>query len=351
MSNEREFKYKHGTLNPVSRDLDSLVYDHPDEVTPIQRLRRMTSGTESIDRNEITSWTGYILKVLETSDQSDFSHAQTFDLKNPSGDVPRQFIVRIPELHAAIPEPVTTNPEEPGYDDICIELHDVFTIFDLSIPTPSPGDLVQCDFVNRYNLSEGVITSVPHKPGTFAGGIIIGAGGVLGSLANLFNGTNLISKSPSDDSVPKGWEGNAARWSQSKKLMSMDKALSGKVRIIIERLRARGFQPKIFYGWRSPAVQRKIYEAGNSKVLFSFHNAMKNGQPNSYGADIVDERWHWEQGTKRERESFWAALGEEAKNLGLIWGGDWKFKDVAHVQLLKNRELAKVKRESGIATA
>jgi len=81
MSNEREFKYKHGTLNPVSRDLDSLVYDHPDEVTPIQRLRRMTSGTESIDRNEITSWTGYILKVLETSDQSDFSHAQTFDLK------------------------------------------------------------------------------------------------------------------------------------------------------------------------------------------------------------------------------------------------------------------------------
>jgi|GEM_PF-4880261 len=46
---------------------------------------------------------------------------------------------------------------------------------------------------------------------------------------------------------------------------------------------------------------------------------------------------------------FWAALGEEAKKRGLVWGGDWKsFRDVAHIQGRQNSELSLVKRESGL---
>ena len=41
---------------------------------------------------------------------------------------------------------------------------------------------------------------------------------------------------------------------------------------------------------------------------------------------------------------FWTALGEEAKAQSLYWGGDWKdFKDVAHVQLVPNSDLHRVK--------
>ncbi|BBA33140.1 peptidoglycan-binding domain-containing protein [Methylocaldum marinum] len=83
-------------------------------------------------------------------------------------------------------------------------------------------------------------------------------------------------------------------------------------------------------------------------MKFSFHNAqLPDGTPNSYAADIVDERWGWSNDA--EKNGFWQAMGEEANQLGLVWGGDWKnFKDVAHVQSRQNSELASVKKESGL---
>jgi peptidoglycan L-alanyl-D-glutamate endopeptidase CwlK len=83
-------------------------------------------------------------------------------------------------------------------------------------------------------------------------------------------------------------------------------------------------------------------------VRFSFHNAQRpDGTPNAYAADIVDERWGWEPAA--EENGYWEALGEEARALGLVWGGDWRtFKDVAHIQGRQNSELAATKRESGL---
>jgi peptidoglycan L-alanyl-D-glutamate endopeptidase CwlK len=95
-------------------------------------------------------------------------------------------------------------------------------------------------------------------------------------------------------------------------------------------------------------VQLKLYQEGNSKVKFSFHNAQKlDGTPNSYAADIIDERYAWTG--QAESSGFWKALGEEAKKQGLYWGGDWSsFRDWAHIQLVENSQLALVKRESGL---
>jgi hypothetical protein len=62
---------------------------------------------------------------------------------------------------------------------------------------------------------------------------------------------------------------------------------------------------------------------------------------------IVDARWGW--AAKAEAEGFWKALGAEANAAGLYWGGDWKtFRDVAHIQLVPNSELKRVKSESGL---
>jgi peptidoglycan L-alanyl-D-glutamate endopeptidase CwlK len=144
------------------------------------------------------------------------------------------------------------------------------------------------------------------------------------------------------------WSGDSSRWSQEKKVQSMHPDLRPKVEAVIAALQKRGFQAKIFFAWRSVAVQLEIFKKGHTKVKFSFHNAQKkDGTPKAYAADIIDSRYAWTP--KAETEGFWKALGEEAHAQSLYWGGDWKtFRDWAHVQLVENSQLGRVKKESGL---
>lgn len=144
------------------------------------------------------------------------------------------------------------------------------------------------------------------------------------------------------------WSGDSSQWTQDKKILSLTPGLQPKVKAVVEALKKRGFSPTVFYGWRSVAVQLQLYNKGNSKVKFSFHNAQKpNGTPNSYAADIIDSRYAWSK--QAETSGFWKALGEEAKKQSLYWGGDWSsFRDWAHVQFVPNSQLSKIKRESGL---
>ena len=149
--------------------------------------------------------------------------------------------------------------------------------------------------------------------------------------------------------LQKAWTGDSSKWAEKKKLDSLDSRLRKKTVRILEALKVDGFKPKIFFGWRSVAVQRRLVEEGNSTVSFSFHNAQKkNGTPNAYAADIIDKRWAW--GKRAEQRGFWDALGRAAKDEGLYWGGDWRtFRDVAHIQLHPNYKLSEIKRQSGLA--
>lgn len=141
------------------------------------------------------------------------------------------------------------------------------------------------------------------------------------------------------------FRGDEARWSQETKLASLDPEMAEKVKKLMQALKARGFEPKIFYGWRSGKTQQRLKKQGKSQVSFSFHNATKDEQPASLAADIIDKNIAW-TGPKDKVQSYRTAIGEEAKKLGLTWGGDWSFDDWAHVQLLPNNQLARVKRES-----
>ncbi|RDH85990.1 MAG: peptidoglycan-binding protein [endosymbiont of Galathealinum brachiosum] len=144
----------------------------------------------------------------------------------------------------------------------------------------------------------------------------------------------------------KYWEGDSARWSQDKKLQSLNAQFRTKVKAVVKALKNEGFKPKIFYGWRSVAVQLELYNKKRSKVKFSFHNAtLKGGIPNSYAVDIIDSRYAWSD--KPETKKFWEALGKAAKDNNLYWGGDWtSFKDWAHVQMHPNSKLKSIKLES-----
>lgn len=145
------------------------------------------------------------------------------------------------------------------------------------------------------------------------------------------------------------WSGDSSKWSQDKKLSSLDYRMRPKVERVLEALKNEGFQPKIVYAWRSVAKQLELVEAGHSRVRFSFHNAQKkNGSPNAYATDIIDKRWAWSKAARQN--GFWEALGKSAKNEGLYWGGDWiSFKDWAHIQFYPNNMLVEVKKESGLA--
>lgn len=143
------------------------------------------------------------------------------------------------------------------------------------------------------------------------------------------------------------WGGKSEFWPHEKKMLSLFPAMRPKVEAVLQAMRDRGWRPKVFFAWRSVAVQMEIYRRGDSKVTFSFHTAQKkDGTPNAYAVDIVDERYAWDGSA--EGMKFFRALGEEGKKQGLYWGGDWqKFKDWAHLQYYPNSQLKVVKAESG----
>ena len=124
------------------------------------------------------------------------------------------------------------------------------------------------------------------------------------------------------------WEGDPARWPAEKKMSSMKPELAIKVRQVLAALSAKGFQPKVFYGWRSVTVQARLYAEGKSKVKFSFHNAQKpDGTPNAYAADIIDARYAWN--AEAESSGFWKALGV-AIYRAARWAGVTSSWPVAH---------------------
>ena len=93
-------------------------------------------------------------------------------------------------------------------------------------------------------------------------------------------------------------------------------AFADRVELLFQRLRARGFQPFLVQGYRTPE-QAADNEARGTGIARSQHIL-------GAAADIHDAG---------KSAAFPRAVGEEAKRLGLTWGGDFSTRyDWAHVQ-------------------
>ena len=123
------------------------------------------------------------------------------------------------------------------------------------------------------------------------------------------------------------------------KLQELFKPFQPKVKLILGEMQSLGWQAIIAQAWRSRAEELADFKAGNSKVRFGFHNVTINGKKSSMAADITDARFMW---NIPQEHPYWAALGKIAHKYGCFWGGDWHWKDVAHVQYFDNDELAEV---------
>jgi hypothetical protein len=105
------------------------------------------------------------------------------------------------------------------------------------------------------------------------------------------------------------------------RLQLINPTLRLKVAAVLTDLESHADCPLIDAGvWRSPAEQLQKFNAGLSKVKWSFHNANNTqGKPDSLAADITDSRWGWDSPL-----AFWLRLAASAQahamESGIFWG-------------------------------
>lgn len=125
-------------------------------------------------------------------------------------------------------------------------------------------------------------------------------------------------------------------WSQAQKWASLDVVFKSKLTRVVASLRAEGFRPILWFGWRRPGMQAELVKSGRSRTGFSLHEALgPDGEPASVAADLIDPRYQWGIHMVNGKEEknpatfdgalrFFKALGRVAKREGLTWGGDYQ---------------------------
>lgn len=85
----------------------------------------------------------------------------------------------------------------------------------------------------------------------------------------------------------------------------------------------RGYQPMVIEGLRSRKRQLSLIATGKSWTLFSRHCE-------GLAADVApvgpDGQIDWDD------EHFWAYYGHLVRLRGLVWGGDWRQRDMVHCE-------------------
>ncbi len=88
---------------------------------------------------------------------------------------------------------------------------------------------------------------------------------------------------------------------------------------VIATLETQGIRPRIQDGWRSPADQKKAFDAGNSKLLFGFHNVTsKTNKPESLAVDMLND-----DAPLTADRRYLLQLAAAAEAAGLVTGIKW----------------------------
>lgn len=122
-------------------------------------------------------------------------------------------------------------------------------------------------------------------------------------------------------------------------LKELDPDFREKILLVVEQANREtvGKFPKfkewrIFEGYRSQARQDWLYAQGRTRPGNIVTNAKKSYHTMRHAADIIwydtSGQPHWDGAAK-----LWAILGHAARTQGLHWGGDWKMKDLPHVEM------------------
>jgi peptidoglycan L-alanyl-D-glutamate endopeptidase CwlK len=111
----------------------------------------------------------------------------------------------------------------------------------------------------------------------------------------------------------------------------MDSVFTQVVLKLFAKMEQRGYPVALLEGYRSPERQEILAEKGpsvtNARAFQSKHQygMAADIAPMRNGKLVISERDPW-------AASAYQALGEEAQNLGLVWGGRWAMRDLGHVE-------------------
>ncbi|NOU82677.1 hypothetical protein GC101_27830 [Paenibacillus sp. LMG 31459] len=112
---------------------------------------------------------------------------------------------------------------------------------------------------------------------------------------------------------------------------------------LIRRSYARGIPILITQGMRTIAEQNALYAQGRTKKGAIVTNAKGGSSYHNYGLAIdfalllpdgKSVSWDMKRDGDGDKLADWQEVAQEAKKLGLEWGGDWSsFKDYSHLQM------------------
>jgi len=118
------------------------------------------------------------------------------------------------------------------------------------------------------------------------------------------------------------------------KVLFLDPIFQSDLAEVLQDLRERGYPDvMVAEGYRTQAEQRlKVIQgyspAGSETYVSRYPGRHMSGR----AADVILRRYGW--GTPGGKGNpFWRDLGSAAENHGLIWGGRWRNRDVAHIEL------------------
>ncbi|MGN7761273.1 M15 family metallopeptidase [Paenibacillus sp. 22594] len=123
--------------------------------------------------------------------------------------------------------------------------------------------------------------------------------------------------------------------------------------VLIQRCYARGIPIVITQGMRTIAEQNALYALGRTKKGSIVTNAKGGNSYHNYGLamdfalllpDGQNVSWDMNRDGNGDKLADWQEVVQEAKKLGLEWGGDWtSFKDYSHLQMAFGLTIAQLK--------
>lgn len=134
-------------------------------------------------------------------------------------------------------------------------------------------------------------------------------------------------------------------------IASLASRLQPIAREFVQRARAAGYQIVLASGTRTMEEQRALYDQGRTKSGKIVTNAQAGDSAHNFGLAFdfafgnAFGRPTWPE------DGPWAAVAAIGKQLGLVWGGDWKtFKDRPHLEVADWRQTRIAWKQSGSDT-
>lgn len=140
--------------------------------------------------------------------------------------------------------------------------------------------------------------------------------------------------------TPNQWDTKYPTSDPSKPLTvdfdDFDPTFRAKLEAAIAAMEVQGFDPRVFEAARTQRRQAYLYGQGRtdfagygrtgSKVTWTLDSSYHGKYP-ARAADVISKAKGWSD------SAFFEAWGAAVKAQGLTWGGDWKSRDMPHVQL------------------